>query len=48
MGMSPELAVGSVRISMGRETTEADIDDVLQVLPEVLDQLGTFPAAAET
>ncbi len=46
MGISPELAVGSVRISMGRETTEADIDDVLQVLPEVLDQLGTFPAAA--
>lgn len=48
MGISPELAVGSVRISMGRETTEADIDDVLQVLPEVLDQLGTFPAAVET
>jgi cysteine desulfurase len=44
MGISPELAVGSVRISMGRETTETDIDDVLQVLPEILQQLGTFPA----
>ncbi len=48
MGLSPELAVGSVRISMGRETTEADIDDVLQALPEVLDQLGAFPAVAGT
>ena len=45
MGVSPEMAVGSVRISMGRETTETDIDDVLQVLPEILEQLGTFPAA---
>ena len=45
MGISPELAVGSVRISMGRETTGTDIDDVLQVLPEILEQLGTFPAA---
>ncbi|MDP6666296.1 MAG: cysteine desulfurase family protein [Dehalococcoidia bacterium] len=45
MGLSPEAAMGSVRISLGRETTETDIDDVLQALPEVLDQLGTFPAA---
>ena len=47
MGLSPELAVGSVRISMGRETTEADIDDVLDTLPGVLEQLGTFPAGGE-
>ena len=47
MGLSPELAVGSVRISMGRETTETDIDDVLEALPGVLEQLGTFPAAGE-
>ena len=45
MGISPELAVGSVRISIGRETTETDIDDVLQVLPEILEQLGTYPSA---
>ena len=48
MGISPELAVGSVRISMGRETTETDIDDILQVLPEILQQLGTFPAGARS
>jgi len=46
MGISPEMAVGSLRISMGRETTETDIDDVLQVLPEILQQLESFPAGA--
>lgn len=45
MGVSPELAVGSVRISMGRDTTEADVDDVVQALDSVLQQLGTFPTA---
>jgi len=45
MGVSPELAVGSVRISMGRDTTETDVDDVLQSLADVLEQLGTFPSA---
>ena len=45
MGLSPELAVGSVRMSMGRDTTETDIDDVLQTLPEIVEQLGRFPAA---
>jgi cysteine desulfurase len=45
MGVSPELAVGSVRISLGRHTTETDIDDVLQALADVLDQLATFPTA---
>lgn len=45
MGVSPELAVGSVRISLGRNTTESDIDDVLQSLKSVLDQLSTFPSA---
>lgn len=45
MGVSPELAVGSVRISLGRNTTETDIDDVLQALKDVLDQLATFPTS---
>ena len=43
MGVSPDLAVGSVRLSMGRDTTESDIDDVLEALTAVLDQLGTYP-----
>jgi cysteine desulfurase len=45
MGVSPELAVGSVRISMGRDTTETDVDDVLEALSAVLEQLETFPSA---
>ena len=45
MGVSPELAVGSVRISMGRDTTETDVDDVLEALTAVLEQLETFPSA---
>ena len=45
MGVSPKLAVGSVRISMGRDTTETDVDDVLNALSAVLEQLGTFPSA---
>ncbi len=45
MGISPELAVGSVRISMGRDTTESDVEDVLEALTAVLEQLGTFPTS---
>jgi len=45
MGVSSELAVGSVRISLGRETIKADIDEVLDALKSVLDQLATFPSA---
>lgn len=45
MGVEPDLAVGSVRISFGRDTTETDVDDVLQALKDVLDQLSTFPSA---
>ena len=47
MGVSPELAVGSVRISMGRNTTETDVDDVLNSLSAVLEQLETFPSARD-
>jgi cysteine desulfurase len=43
MGVNPEMAVGSVRISLGRDTTEPDIDDVLRALSDVLDHLATFP-----
>lgn len=45
MGVTPERAVGSIRISFGRETTESDVDDVLDVLPDVLGQLAGLPAS---
>ena len=47
MGVDPALAVSSVRISLGRDTTEADISDVLQSLHEVIEQLATFPSAQQ-
>jgi cysteine desulfurase len=47
MGVSPELAVGSIRISMGRDTTETDVDDVFEALSAVLEQLETFPSASQ-
>jgi cysteine desulfurase len=34
MGYEPALALGSLRLTVGRQTTDADIDRVLAVLPE--------------
>jgi len=39
MGISPELSHGSIRFSLGKETTEEDIDYVLEILPEIINQL---------
>lgn len=38
-GVGPELAHGSIRFSMGRTTTEADVDRVLEVIPPVIARL---------
>jgi cysteine desulfurase len=39
MGFPQELAHGSLRFSLGRETTEEDIQSVLEVLPRIIDKL---------
>ena len=39
IGTSPEMAHGSLRFSLGKWTTEADIDRVLEVLPRVVAKL---------
>ncbi|MCP3993236.1 MAG: cysteine desulfurase [Actinomycetia bacterium] len=39
MGYSPQLAGGSLRLSLGYSTTEADIDAVLDVVPAAVSQL---------
>jgi len=39
MGIPPEIAHGSIRFSLGRETTEKEIDYVLEVLPKVIEKL---------
>lgn len=39
MGIPPEVAHGSVRFSLGRETTKKDVDYVLEKLPPIIKQL---------
>jgi len=39
MGVEPELSKGAIRFSLGRETGEADIDYLFQVLPGIVERL---------
>jgi len=39
IGLSHEIAHGSLRMTVGSDNTEADIDYVLEVLPEIMDRL---------
>ena len=39
MGVQRELAHGAIRFSLGRTTTDADIDRLLSVMPAILDRL---------
>ena len=39
MGVPPEEAFGSLRLSLGRENTEEDVDYVLEVLPPIVERL---------
>ena len=39
MGLKPEQCHGSIRFTLGRETTEEEIDKVLEVLPPIIDKL---------
>jgi cysteine desulfurase len=36
MGYEYQLALGALRLTLGRSTTEEDIDYVLEVLPQVI------------
>jgi hypothetical protein len=36
MGLSRELALGTIRFSLGRESTQGDIERVVEVLPAVV------------
>jgi len=47
MGLSPELARGSLRLSLGRWSTEADVNQVLQTLPPVLSRLRAISPLAK-
>lgn len=39
LGLEPLLAHGSLRITLGKENTEAEIDKLLSVLPEIVEKL---------
>ena len=36
IGLSPELAHGSLRLTLSRQNTEAEVDEILRVLPEAV------------
>lgn len=42
MGLSHEIAHGSLRMTLGRDNTEEDIDYVLDVLPEIVEKLRSM------
>lgn len=49
MGIPPELAHGSLRLSLGRSSTEDDVDYVLEVLPPIVERLRSIaPAGGPT
>jgi cysteine desulfurase len=39
MGIKPEVARGSIRISMGRYNTEAEIERLIRILPAIVRRL---------
>jgi cysteine desulfurase len=45
MGLDPALATGSIRVSVGWGTTDADVDRFLAVLPKAVERLRAVPAA---
>ena len=44
MGVAPELATGSLRVSLGHGSTAADVARLLEVLPKAVEKLRGIPA----
>ena len=44
LGLKADLAQGSLRLTLGKSNTEADIDRVLEVLPELVQRLRAMPS----
>ncbi len=42
MGLPVELAHGSLRLTLGKDNTDEDVDAVLNVLPGVIEKLRTL------
>ena len=39
IGLPHDVAHGSLRLSIGEETTDADVDHIIRVVPEVIERL---------
>jgi cysteine desulfurase len=48
LGLSPEQAHGSLRFTLGRENTEADVERVLEVLPGIVARLRAMSPLLKT
>lgn len=48
LGLSPEQAHGSLRFTLGRENTEADVERVLEVLPGIVVKLRAMSPLLKT
>ncbi|MFZ1615093.1 MAG: cysteine desulfurase NifS, partial [Holophaga sp.] len=39
MGVEPKLALGTIRFSLSRDTTDQEIETVVELLPSLLEEL---------
>jgi len=42
MGLPPEIAHGSLRLTLGKDSTEEEIDYVIDILPGIIEKLRTL------
>jgi cysteine desulfurase len=45
MGYPAAEAMGALRLTLGRENTEADVDAVLAILPGIVDRIRSLSPA---
>ncbi len=45
LGLQPQLAQGTVRFSIGKDNTEAEIDEVIEKVPKVVEQMRSMSPA---
>ncbi|GIK39604.1 MAG: cysteine desulfurase IscS [Chloroflexota bacterium] len=48
MGLPHDLALGALRLTVGRQTAEADLDTVLEILPDVIQKVRQLNPAYES